>query len=372
MIFHGFFKNSALVLFLFQGQISICQYNLVKNGGFEEPKEVSLSISAWDSDGGQPYYLASGWKSVLGSCDYYCDSVEFYSSMENPIFYDPQVMYHMYPDITNCYLPPSYENNIDLPRKGNNFAGICIASRKSYYTYEYYYETVRGEFNQPLMRNREYKLAFWYKFNLTDNTHSINHVNIVLTNDEILGPTSNIFGCQWDIGNSEAATFFTHLNSHSKFRFQLQPHIAFNNWAYTEIYFVANGGERYVYLNVPDNEVENCNEYGGEYETSPAYIELDSCLCLNRSYIYLDEFSCVEAPTFPNIVTLDSDTLNSSFHSTDVGWPCNLDIYNRWGAKIGYVTPEDPYYEPSESGTYFYVGSCANSGRHGYFEVIEN
>jgi hypothetical protein len=372
MIFHSFFKNSALVLFLFQGQISIGQYNLVKNGGFEEPKEVSLSISAWDSNGGQPYYLADGWKSVLGSCDYYCDSVEFFSSMEgNPILYDFQMLYRIYPDITNSYCPPLYENNVDLPYVGNNFAGIVLASRVNFQSYNYYSELLQGEFIQPLKNNKEYRLSFWYKFNVGFNTQSLNNVNIVLTNDVVLGPQNDIVGCQYTPGNTERANFFNLLSTHQKYRAQLQPSIAFNNWAYCELFFQARGGERYFYINVPDGEVEHCNEFAGQYEPSPAYPEYDTCLCLNQSYIYLDEFSCVEAPSFPNIVTLDTDTLNSSFHSTDVTWPCDIEIYNRWGVHVGDITPLWPYYTPMESGTYFYAGSCGSSSRHGYFEVIE-
>lgn len=370
--FNSIFNFHFLFLLLYGGSICHGQYNLVKNGGFEEPKEVSLSISAWDSSGGQPYYLASGWKSVLGSCDYYCDSVEFFSSMVgDPILYDFQMLYRIYPDITNSYCPPLYANNVDLPYVGNNFAGIVLASRVNFQSYNYYSELLQGEFIQPLKSNNDYRLSFWYKYNVGVNVESLNNFNIVLTNDVVLGPQTDILGCQFTPGNTEGLSFFNALNMHQKYKAQLQPHIAFNNWAYCELFFQARGGERYFYINVPDGEVEHCNEFAGQYELSPAYPGYDTCLCLNQSYIYFDEFSCVEAPIFPNIVTLDSDTLNSSFHSTDVGWPCNLDIYNRWGAKIGSVTPEDPYYEPSEGGTYYYAGSCGSSSRHGYFEVIE-
>lgn len=349
-------RRALFLIFFLLNCVAFSQENLIINPSFEIQSTNPYYVEQWMLDNYAPHPITgSGWESIHFSVEYY-PSIDIY--IPYPSNLTPLGYTYPCPTTDLCI----------YPYHGQYFAGM--------YLYCYFADNpdqkdvIRGTFSSPLIEGKKYQLKFY--INNIGSTCMVKEASLSLANSVDFESTLSILSVAIPT-NPQHEQLRNFLVNNTVSKIKIENTRKKNEWIPVTSSFVASGGEKYFYIHawdIPMKEYSNPNssliELGSEVDTTNFQWS-----AWPVHYAYFDNFSLVEKPYFPTIITVDEDTLNNSFHYSSLDVPCNITIYNRWGQKTGAITPENRYYYSDIPGTYFYTGTCDSFEEKGYFEIVK-
>jgi hypothetical protein len=348
-------RASALFwITFFLSNSTLSQQNLIVNPDFEILSNSPLTWTEWGLSGSMPYPITDeGWESI-------CMTVEWFQDQETYV-YNPDVS-------PVAYSTPCPYSECATAHNGHVFTGMIPVWYQRAFQDEDQRDIMRGTFTSPLIAGKSYRIKFYV--NVFDGNCRIKEIPISLSNNL---DHENMSALQVsDVLSPQHLEMKSFLNDNIAAMCTYDYNAPKNTWVPATATFTAQGGERYFYIhfyNLPINEPQN---------PAHEHMVIDSGIdTLNEidvqaiaQYLLFDDFSLTEKPFFPNVITTDTDSLNSNFHYSDITVPCHVSIYNRWGTEIAAITPENPYFYSTNPGTYYYTGTCDKWEEKGYFEII--
>ncbi len=305
----------------------------ITNGSFEQidscygqPAGIGFDVFAWSG--------CTGWSNpIKSSSDLWCEN----------------------PKIGNQTPPFIPGIGYQIPRTGNNMAGLLVGGASIYNYREY----IQNQLAYQLQNNKQYNLTFYIAFNNLDcistqfgikfYNQKLNGISKLWLTDIIPDAVNNVTEIVYDT----------------------------LNWQKVTISFIANGNEQYAVIG-------NFEDSTKLSYTLPCDTSFWGNLHLGGGYFFIDDVSMVEAPIkdpiIPNVFTPNKDNVNDVWvcnfikHSNDV---VHCTIYNRWGLKV--FETQNSYIEwdgTTTSGivcnesTYFYVIETKEKLFKGFIQLI--
>jgi gliding motility-associated-like protein len=303
------------------------QTEYITNGSFEDidscygqPAGIGFDVFNWSG--------SKSWSNpIASSSDLWC---------ENPLIGNQ----------TPPFIPGL---GYQIPRTGNNMAGIIINAGIVYNYREY----IQNALTQPLQANHNYELTFYISFNHPDcmsTQFGVKFYNQKLNDLTKLWLTDVMPDAVNDIATLSYDTL---------------------NWQLVTIPFIAKGTEQFAVIG-------NFEDSTRLSYTLPCDTSFWGNLHLAGGYFFIDDVSIKELPfaelDFPNILTPNNDNINdvidfSKYRFTEV----QFYVYNRWGNLV-YETNDvkaiwngnNKNSEPLNDGSYFYIlnGAVDNSRKN--------
>ncbi len=291
------------------------QTNLVQNGSFEDIDSCYGNFAPLGFDVFQ-WSGCVGWSNPTNaSSDLWCNN-----------------------GVVGTFQPPNLPAGYQLPRTGNNMAGIFMLDA----AFQTYREYIQTELLENLTNNYIYKLTLFinvpFNFNVTSS-----------------------FGAYFSANSISVTSSYDNL--------ELLPQIKNNNsvfitdtlnWHKISMLYKASGGEKYLIL--------------GNFLDSLSMINVTSANQNNDSlfgniYFFIDDVEIIESPYsffIPNVFSPNEDNMNDVFSPNVENieeWKCI--IYNRWGQEIYQLNNGISSWDGRTTsgkkvpeGTYYYVFSA--------------
>lgn len=287
------FRFLLIYIFLLNTHVLKAQTNLVPNPSFEEFNQCPTSGA----------FTVLDWYEIYDTPDYYnlCAGGDFDAS--------------------------NWIGN-QIPYFGNGYIGAGLFVINSLTAREAFQVKLKS----PLIQGIEYCASMYVS--LADGCqYAISNIGMHFGNidfSNIVMDTSVIFNLQAQIYNSSENILSDKIN-----------------WMKIEGSFIASGGEEYLTI----------GNFSRPEEMDTLSLPDYSNYGLGLAYYYFDEVEvkfCKEPVvkyTIPNMVTLNDDGVNDVFFIQQENITSyTLDIYNRWGSKVGFVSDASPFWDGKSNG----------------------
>ena len=304
------FRLFFTYLFLFITQLVAAQPNLVPNPSFEELYQCPIAGE---------FSAMKNWYFVFQSPDVYN------SCSIDPIYSETNWIGHQLAFSGNGYVA----SGLYIKHEDN---GLGWPPREAF----------QVKLTQPLIQGVEYCASMYVS--LADSCqYAISNIGMHFGNTDFSSltiDTSVIFNLHPQVYNDSGNILSDKIH-----------------WIKIEGSFVATGGEQFLTIgnfsrpqNMDTLSLSEYSNYG-----------------LGYAYYYFDEVEVklcnypVVKYTIPNVVTLNDDGINDVFFIQQENISVyTLDIYNRWGTKVGSINNDSPQWDGKynekkvSAGTYFY------------------
>ncbi len=318
------FFTYILILF---STITVGQTNLVSNGSFEDIDSCYGNFAPLGFDVFQ-WSGCTGWSNPTNaSSDLWCNN-----------------------GVIGPMQPPNLNPGYQLPRTGNNMAGIFILELLDIN----YREFIQNELLSSLTTDNIYKISCY--LNLADGNNGTSSIGLYLSPTKINLPTN------YNLINSNLIT----LKETSSF---IEDTV---QWSLVEFYYKAKGDEKYIIL-------------GSFTDSNNMYLKDSNLNTAWGIYYYVDDLELIETPYsffIPNVFSPNGDNMNDVFSPNIKNieeWKCI--IYNRWGQEVYQLNNGISSWDGRTTsgkevpnGTYYYMFSATieneNISEKGFVELL--
>lgn len=228
--------------------------------------------------------------------------------------------------------PPNISGiGYQVPKTGFNMAGILINGGNIIS----YREFIQNELSSELINGNTYKLTFFHSPINTDC--STNQFGVYASTAKM---------------DNQSVYFLSHLNPNGISNLN-SFHGDTSLWNLVEIFFKANGGEKYLVIG-------NFQDSTNASHALPCDTSFWSGIQYAGNYFFLDDFSLEKVPSqliIPNVFTPNDDGINDFFSPTVINYPnWKIEVINRWGNLVITLDENYPTWNGNDvtEGVYFY------------------